>query len=358
MPGMRMHVRLLSLPVREPLASAHDGAGAAGVSSEDRLLVVVRLRIGKWEGWGECSALNQPTYTDEDARNCFVALSGQSAEEPGPMAQAATVMAMRDLTLKRRGMSLASDLAGWDHRATVAAGAALGIADEEVLTARAADLYADGYQRIKIKVMPGHLREPVAAVQAAAPGVEIQIDGNASFGPEAVNELASLEAMGVSAIEQPFATDDVDSAAALVQAVEIPIVADESVATLADAQRLFAAGALSGVSVKAPRVGGIPAAIELLDWCAENGVAATAGGMLESGLGRHALVALAAHPGFTLTGDISPAQRWLADDPWPDVAMVGGPGAGVVAVPRVAGVAPSPDPELLDQYTIDQSSTH
>lgn len=354
-PGMQMQVRLLSLPTREVLSAAHDETAARGAAATDRLLVVVRLQIGRWEGWGECSALNRPTYSNEDARQSFLALSGQSDDEPGPMAQAATVMAMRDLTLKRRNVSLASDLAGWDHQASVPAGAALGIANPDTLAARAADLFAAGYQRIKIKVMPDHVTNAARVVRDAAPGVELQVDGNGSFGPDDIAELACLEGLGVAAIEQPFAVDDVSSAASLVQAVEIPVVADEAVTTVADAERLAAAGALSGVSIKAPRVGGIPAAIELLDWCVDRGMAATAGGMLESGLGRHALTALAAHPGFTLAGDISPAQRWLAADPWPDVAMVGGPGAGVVLVPTGAGVAPSPDPELLDEYTIDQS---
>jgi len=38
------------------------------------------------------------------------------------------------------------------------------------------------------------------------------------------------------------------------------------------------------------------------------------GGMLETGLGRAANVALASLPGFTLPGDLSASRRWFAED--------------------------------------------
>ena len=70
--------------------------------------------------------------------------------------------------------------------------------------------------------------------------------------------------------------------------------------------------------------------------------------MLESGLGRHALAAFAGQDAITVTGDLSPASRWLAVDPWPDLAM----NEGRIAVPTAAGIAPSPNLDLLDQVTV------
>jgi O-succinylbenzoate synthase len=116
-------------------------------------------------------------------------------------------------------------------------------------------------------------------------------------------------------------------------------------------EHLRQAGAVSGVSIKPSRLGGLLPARDLHDGCVEMGLPATAGGMLETGLGRHALAALASLPGFTLTGDLSPAGRWLAADPWPDLEM----GAGQIRVPTTPGVAPSPDPELIDRYTAKRS---
>ena len=50
------------------------------------------------------------------------------------------------------------------------------------------------------------------------------------------------------------------------------------------------------------------------DACVRGGVAALAGGMLETGVGRAALLAVAALPGFTLTGDCSASERFFGAD--------------------------------------------
>ncbi|MBU3702452.1 MAG: o-succinylbenzoate synthase, partial [Acidimicrobiia bacterium] len=59
--GMRVEaveVRVLALPMVEPFVAAH---GAV----DHRTLVVVRLVGPDGEGWGECAALPDPTYTAE-----------------------------------------------------------------------------------------------------------------------------------------------------------------------------------------------------------------------------------------------------------------------------------------------------
>ena len=50
------------------------------------------------------------------------------------------------------------------------------------------------------------------------------------------------------------------------------------------------------------------------DVCAANDVPVWCGGMLETGLGRAANVALAALPNFTLPGDTSASDRYYAED--------------------------------------------
>ena len=126
------------------------------------------------------------------------------------------------------------------------------------------------------------------------------------------------------------------------------MVADEAASSATDVDRLHALGAVSGVSIKPPRVGGIRAATTMLGRCVTAGLPATAGGMVEAGLGRHALAAVAALDGFTLTGDVSPAGRWLAADPWPDLTLA----AGGIVVPRTPGVAPDPDLDVLAAHTV------
>ena len=50
------------------------------------------------------------------------------------------------------------------------------------------------------------------------------------------------------------------------------------------------------------------------DYCLARGVPVWMGGMLETGIGRAANVALASLPGFTLPGDISASARYYAED--------------------------------------------
>ena len=68
------------------------------------------------------------------------------------------------------------------------------------------------------------------------------------------------------------------------------------------------------VNVKPARVGGYLEARRIHDVCVAMGVPVWCGGMLESGVGRAANIALAALPGFTLTGDTSASARYYATD--------------------------------------------
>jgi O-succinylbenzoate synthase len=274
------------------------------------------------------------------------ALDALTAVDEQPMAKAALEMAVLDAGCRADAISLAAHLGA--TRRTVPAGAAVGLGSIGSIAERVAALARDGFGRVKLKIEPGHDLLAVASVREACPSMEVQVDANGSYGPGDLGVLTELAAAGVTAIEQPFPVDDVDSAAALVTAVSVPVIADEGAPSAAEASRLAALGALSGVSIKPPRLGGIGAALDVLDRCVDAGLAATAGGMVEGGLGRHALAAVAAVDGFDLTGDVSPAGRWLAANPWPDLTLT----AAGITVPDTPGVAPDPDLDELAAQTI------
>ena len=326
---------------------------------------MVQIDTDGGQGWGECSALTEPTYTEEFAAGAFAILDeelaprllGHRLDAPAvlprlsmvtgnPMAKAALEMALLDAELTATGRSLAAHLGA--RTTSVIAGAAVGLGLPEAVAERVAALAEEGYGRVKLKIEPGQDVEPLDAVLALGLGIEIQLDGNGSYGAEHFEHLCDIAASGVAAIEQPFPPGLVGPAANLVDRSSVPIVADEGATSLRTIGELHRARALSGVSIKPPRLGGILAAVEIHDRCLDWDLAATAGGMVETGLGRHALAATAALPGFTLTGDLSPSRRWLAADPWPDLSMVD----GVIEVPSNPGVAPDPDPDLLERYSI------
>lgn len=369
-------VHLLELPLTEPFTASHG-------QTLDRTIVAIRVTTDDGVGWGECSALPAATYTAESAIGTFEAISeslaprlvGATVDMPTayaadvvaedsrsvtallgnvagqPMAIAGLEMAVFDAVLKSRGQSLAQWM-GVDTR-TVPAGVSIGLDTIEATVAKATGLAAEGYGRLKVKVQPGHDAELVAALRRALPDIELQVDANGSYPASAVDDVLRLAELGANAIEQPFAPSAPTSAIELIDRLQtmgpVPVIADEAVATQADAETLLSMGAMTGLSIKPARVGGLVAALSLHRFCLAAGLAATAGGMLETGLGRHALAALAALPGFTVTGDLSPAGRWLAADPWPDLTMT----AGRIDVPAGPGVAPEPDPYLLDRYRLE-----
>jgi len=263
-----------------------------------------------------------------------------------PMTEAAFEMALLDAELKHQDHSVASWLGVQPN--PVGAGAAVGLGPTADVLGRVDSLLDEGFRRVKAKIQPGMDPVLVTELISRCDAADIQLDANGSCSGADLDWLIQLAASGFTAIEQPFGVDDLELSSLLVQNSPIPIVADESAPNIAAVEHLAEVQAFDAVSVKAPRVGGLSNAIGLARRCRQLGLAMTAGGMIESGLGRHALVGLAGLDGFTIVGDVSPASRWVEHDPWPDVVM----SDSVVAMPTTIGVAPSPDYEVLERVTI------
>ena len=80
------------------------------------------------------------------------------------------------------------------------------------------------------------------------------------------------------------------------------------------AEQCLDLNACSIINIKPGRVGGYLEAKRIHDLCNERGVPVWCGGMLETGIGRAANLALAALPGFTLPGDTSASSRYFHKD--------------------------------------------
>lgn len=346
-PPSRFGVRLVRLPTRASLAAAHDTT-----PDSFRELVIVEAHEPGDEaagrGWGECSALNSAGYTSEWAAGSFAVLTAGTPVDPSthPMAAAAVEMALLDWQLRQSGHSLSDQLGTAGARAR--AGAVLGLNTIPAMLAEAHELFDAGYQRIKCKVAPGRLTEPIRAIHTELPGIELTIDANGSLGADDIAALVNVRDLGVTAVEQPFAVGDNRSAQRLIGETDMQVIADEAVETSADVWALAQDQAATAIAIKPPRLSGLTATLQLLDEVALAGMGATIGGMLESSLGRHVLAALAPLAGFTITGDLSPAGRWLAQDPFDDITMID----GYIAAPAAIGIAGDPDMELLDRFTV------
>jgi L-Ala-D/L-Glu epimerase len=107
--------------------------------------------------------------------------------------------------------------------------------------------------------------EMVRAVRAAlGSGVRIRVDANEAWDLETAQAtLAALEPFEVELAEQPVA--GLEAMAALAASTSIPLAADESVATLAEAEEAVALGACAYTGIKLSKVGGPEEALAIAD---------------------------------------------------------------------------------------------
>lgn len=230
------------------------------------------------------------------------------------MAKAALEMAVLDAELRALGRPLARELGAVRDR--VPCGVSVGIMGSvgELLDAVGGYLDA-GYVRIKLKIEPGWDVEPVRAVRERfGDDVLLQVDANTAYTLADARHLARLDPFDLLLIEQPLPEEDVLGHAELARTVRTPICLDESVTSAKSAADAITLGACRIVNVKPGRVGGYLEARRIADVCAAHDVPVWCGGMLESGLGRAANVALAALPNFTLPGDTSASGRYYRTD--------------------------------------------
>ncbi|SFK45505.1 O-succinylbenzoate synthase, partial [Streptosporangium canum] len=106
-------------------------------------------------------------------------------------------------------------------------------------------------------------------------------------------------------------------------------------------------GSCSIINVKPGRIGGYLEARRIHDLARAHGVALWCGGMLETGIGRAANLALAALPGFTLPGDTSASRRYYATDITTPFELR----EGHLDVPTGPGIGIDPIPDILEEVT-------
>jgi O-succinylbenzoate synthase len=340
-----LELRRVSLPLVAPFATAH------GVTTERDVLLVRAIRDDGVEGWGECAAPAEPTYTSEYVDGAHALLREYAwaldTVKGHPMAKAAVEAAVLDAELRATGTALREHLGGTRDR--VVAGVAIGAAhDVGALVGEVHRRVDEGYRRVKLKVMPGWDVEPVAAVRREfGDELLLQVDANGSYAGEDTSALRALDDFGLLLIEQPLTDDDLDGHATLATRLRTPICLDESITSAMVAAHAIDAGACRVVNVKPGRVGGLAEAKRVHDVCVERSADAWVGGMLETGIGRATILALASLPGFTLPGDVSASDRWYERDLTPPFVL--DPADGTIAVPTSPV---DPIPEMHDEVTV------
>lgn len=354
----------LAIPLVRPFRTSF------GTESVRDVILVEAVSSEGTSGWGECVTMSWPGYSYEYGDGAIGVITDHlipalaevtDADDPvevraamevvagHPMAKGSLSTAMLDVWLRERDQSLASYLGA--ERTMVDCGVSVGIPATESITElleEVAGYVEAGYKRIKLKIEPGWDLEPVAAVRQQWPDIPLQTDANQAYQRSDAEHLAQLDEFGLLLHEQPLEQDDWYGHVLMSQACETPICLDESIHSVASADSAIRFGACSIVNIKPMRVGSFLTAREIHDLCRPQGVPVWCGGMLETGIGRAANVALAALPGFTLPGDTSASSRYYRVDVTEPFVLQD----GQLPVPTGSGIGVDPIPEVLADMTV------
>lgn len=357
----RVSIRLVRLPLKEAFETSFGRI-------QSRLIFLIAIEGNGLTGWGEVVAAEEPRYSYETIGTAshvirdylapalmakpvtgLTDLAARFAQFKGHnMAKAGLELAYLDLVARMEDKSLSELVGGTRDRVPV--GVSLGIQPSlQDLQKRVDDYLALGYQRIKLKIMPGWDIEVVAEVRRRHPDILLSVDANSAYTLKDLDHLKALDDFGLLMIEQPLDHDDLLDHAKLQAELNTSICLDESITTLRRAEHAIRLGSCRVINIKIGRVGGYSQALPIHDLCYDRGIPVWCGGMLESGIGRAHNLALASLPGFILPGDISASSRYFHRDlisPAVEVAA-----DGTVEVPGGRGLGFEVDLDYIELCT-------
>ncbi|MCC7208263.1 MAG: o-succinylbenzoate synthase [Anaerolineae bacterium] len=312
-------------------------------------------------GWGEISVKTYPGYGPETivtaphilAHFLIPRLVGQTLASPTDApallkparghnhTKAGLEMAVWDAFARRNHMRLADVFAAFapdGHTPRPAASVGVSIGIQPSIEATLAIIHkrlAQSYRRIKLKIKRGWDVDLARGVREALPDIPLMLDANSDYTLDDAPTLRRLDDFNLLMIEQPLGPDDIYEHSMLQPQLRTPLCLDESIHSAGDLQLALHVGALKILNLKPARVGGFTESLRIYRLCVERGVPLWIGGMLETGVGRAANVALASLPGVSLPSDISATDRYFAEDVTEPPFVLGPESA--LAVPKGLG---------------------
>jgi L-Ala-D/L-Glu epimerase len=340
--------RPLSVHLIEPFVIA---TGRVDATRAVEIEVQVARGSARAIGLGEAACL--PPVTREDQPDVLAAIERLASELPsgsrfdalrsalGPVARAGLETALADAASSLAGIPLRTWLGGPSGPAWLETDVTVAIATPEKMAELARGWVARGFRALKVKVGKD-LDSDVRALEAigrAAPDAKLRVDANAGYTARQAIELARAcerLQLRVECWEQPCAADDLEGLAEVSAALEAPVVADESVKTLADVEALVRLRYADGINLKLAKTGSLEECVRMGRLAREAGLRVMVGGMVETRLGMTAAAHVACAVGGVDFVDLDTA--WLlADDPYvggydadgPRYAMPERPGLGI-----------------------------
>jgi muconate cycloisomerase len=312
--------RIETIPVEAPIHPKRAMRTSLGEHFVSRYVLVKVHTDAGLIGLGEVSCT--PNWSGEDsvtsmhliAKYLAPALTGENPTEierltrkmnraliGNPFAKAGVEMALWDILGKAANLPLYR-LLGGPVRDSVPIKFSISGLEPERAREIAAWVVAQGFQTAKVKVGLDP-EQDVARVRAVretlGPDVRLGVDANGGWSPRvAIQTIRRLMEYHIYFAEQPVSPADVRWLADVRQQVAVPVMADESVFTLADAMSVVRAEAADILSVYVGK-GGIGQARKIAAVAEAAGITCTVGSNLELGVASAAMIHLAmATPGI------------------------------------------------------------
>ena len=255
-------------------------------------------------GVGECSAF--PMIVGETQATCYEMAKDFAAifKNKNPLdiearmnelhsfttgnytAKSAFDLALYDIAAKQANKPLYQFLGG--NKKPIESDLTIGINTPEIMAMQAVEFVAKGVTIIKVKLG----KQPQADIErikqireAIGYQIKLRIDANQGWSyNEAIEALTSLDKYDIEFCEQPMRKYNDHLLPQLCKLSPIAIMADESVFTHHDAERIIANNAAKYINIKFSKSGGILEASKINKVAEQHHIPCMMGGMLESRL--------------------------------------------------------------------------
>src|SRR5208337_2055239 len=189
------------------------------------------------------------------------------------------------------------------------------------------------------------------------PGGTFHIDCEGALSLNYTEMLYRFDDFGLEMVEQPLAAEDLVAHAMLQESLRTPICLDESIASPLHAEMAFDLKSCRHVNLKAGRVGGLTAALAIVEACQVAEVDCWGGAAAQSAIGARADLALAACATSDYPADYFASESELAEDlavplhPFSDASE----GGVHIALPAELGLGVAPDVALLEKFSLQKT---
>ncbi len=201
-------------------------------------------------------------------------------------AKSAFDMVLYDIAAKKAGLPLYKFLGG--KKKVITSDLTIGIDTPEVMAQKALAYISQGVSMIKIKLgkKPEEDIERVWQIRKViGRETELRVDANQGWNyEEALFALQALGEFNIRFCEQPMRKWNDELLPELCRRSPVPVMADESVYTHHDADRILRNKAAEYINIKFAKSGGIQEAMRIIETARQYGVKCMIGSMLESRL--------------------------------------------------------------------------